>query len=1020
MKNLTDKIALSQFLARRLFPVTLLIGILISTGFPATFYVLESILLRKEANELAYHLSEKLENLIVEAQSLWKYQTYKYDYIVKELMERDKVTHIRVFDEAGRPIVGYERVSETANALWNYGGSHSSAPIILNNRQAGTVQVELSQSYLIGATLGVLVIATTMGISLAVLAYRFPIKTVVGMEGHLQELVDTVQHSNAELERKAAEEHRLAVENTRLFKETEKRARELSALHTVVSAVSGSIELNEVLERALHAILLVTGMESGHIRLLEGEPTRFTLKAHKGISPGRLERLQSGIRAGGRTDQVLATKQTLVLENLGPEPTGDRPSEVLRESFTAAAWVPILLKDRVVGIINLATNETGTFLRDQIPLLESIGASLGVAIENANLYQATKRQEEIQKILKELSLDITSLDLDHLFRKLTEHVLKILQVDVSDVMTLEKGGWHVIGVSGMEPEKLRSERKGTGRGRSKWIIENRKPLLIPDITQGPEIASGESIQKAGIRGYLAVPLFSRDGEVIGILRALSLQPRAFTEGEVDLLQQLANGAAIALEDARLFKETEQRASELSALHTVISAVSGSLDIDQVLEKSLDAVLQVTGMKVGYIQFLDPVSRRLTVKVQRGMSPDFAAKLERGIRASGKTEQIISTKRSIVLENMPPDRSGKFAGENIKAAAWVPIMSRDKVMGIINVATRGTESFSPRQISLLESIGAAVGVAVENAELFTQTERRRQEAQELARLAAALTASLDIYTVGERIVQSVLALFTGRSSVLRLLQPDGSLVAVAAAGPARNTIKPGHVLPPGFATAGQAVREGRAICTADIRSDPNVIMTDDMRGKIEGAESFAAASVPLRVKGKTIGSLSIGDSKERAFSESEIALLQAFGDQAALALDNARLFQEVDRRRKYAEVLREIGLSLTTTHDPQQVLERVAEEARRLIGALFTFVATPATPFYKIAAVAGDDQGYRDVLKLSDDPDSPYGQGPLGRAIRNRTPVVCEDVLSDPLFVPWRDIASARGIHSLVAVPLLAQ
>ena len=142
--------------------------------------------------------------------------------------------------------------------------------------------------------------------------------------------------------------------------------------------------------------------------------------------------------------------------------------------------------------------------------------------------------------------------------------------------------------------------------------------------------------------------------------------------------------------------------------------------------------------------------------------------------------------------------------------------------------------------------------------------------------------------------------------------------------------------------------------------------------------------------------------------------------ADMAAENARLFKEADRRRKHAEALRDIGLSLTATHDPQQLLDRIAEEARQLTGSTFTFVATPQKPIYKFVAVAGDDHGYRHILKLSDDPTSPYGHGPLGRAIRSHAPVICEDVLTDPLFLPWKDIAFGRGIRSLVAVPLMLQ
>ena len=117
--------------------------------------------------------------------------------------------------------------------------------------------------------------------------------------------------------------------------------------------------------------------------------------------------------------------------------------------------------------------------------------------------------------------------------------------------------------------------------------------MLPDIVQSEGIASGDTIKALGIRGYLGVPIFSHGGEVIGVLRALMYEPREFSQEEVDLLQQLANGAAVALEDAQLFQETEQRAQEQAVLNAIAAATSQSLRLDELLHISLDKVLEVT-------------------------------------------------------------------------------------------------------------------------------------------------------------------------------------------------------------------------------------------------------------------------------------------------------------------------------------------------------------------------------------------------------------------------------------------
>jgi signal transduction histidine kinase len=185
----------------------------------------------------------------------------------------------------------------------------------------------------------------------------------------------------------------IAVQKARLAEKTERRALEISALNTVTTALTASLKLDEVLDKALHAALLFTGMEIGYIRLLEGNPPRFTLKVHKGISSALAEGLQKkGTRPGGRAEQVVTTKRSLVLANVQTEHIEGVVLDSPSQNFNTTAWVPIMSREQVIGIINIATDGTQTFSTNQVSLLESIGASIGIAVENARLFEQTKKQ----------------------------------------------------------------------------------------------------------------------------------------------------------------------------------------------------------------------------------------------------------------------------------------------------------------------------------------------------------------------------------------------------------------------------------------------------------------------------------------------------------------------------------------------------------------------------------------------------------------------------------------------------
>ena len=182
----------------------------------------------------------------------------------------------------------------------------------------------------------------------------------------------------------------------------------------------------------------------------------------------------------------------------------------------------------------------------------------------------------------------------------------------------------------------------------------------------------------------------------------------------------------------------------------------------------------------------------------------------------------------------------------------------------------------------------------------EREQLRRHADELARVSRRLTESLDIGEVAERIAESILPLFQAQSSVVRLLLPDGSLACVAIAGKWLENFKPGYILPPGVGLVGRAVIERRALWTRDILDEPSVVLTPEFRRGLAGAGHHAVLAVPLQVKGEIIGAISTAHAEIRTFSQAEIDLLQAFADQAALAMRNVQLFAREQAARAEAE------------------------------------------------------------------------------------------------------------------------
>jgi signal transduction histidine kinase len=283
-------------------------------------------------------------------------------------------------------------------------------------------------------------------------------------------------------------------------------------------------------------------------------------------------------RDGRDTPPVVRT----VIESLAPVTIGDLkadsrmldPEFYARQGLVSYLGVPLTVRGEVLGVISFLSRQHRRFSADEIAFFSALSGEAAVAIYNSQLHARAKKQtldlerangdlrrkEAIQALLKELSQDFASKDLDHLLKKLTDKVREFFKVDIADVRVMD--GFRIMGISGIDAEQMRGGATGNGGGSS-WVAENRRPLVLPDISRVKDPPIGQTARRLGIQGYLAVPLFSRRGDVIGVLRALSYRPREFQTEEIELLEQMSNGAGIALENARLLDQIRNQADELS-------------------------------------------------------------------------------------------------------------------------------------------------------------------------------------------------------------------------------------------------------------------------------------------------------------------------------------------------------------------------------------------------------------------------------------------------------------------------
>jgi signal transduction histidine kinase len=243
---------------------------------------------------------------------------------------------------------------------------------------------------------------------------------------------------------------------------------------------------------------------------------------------------------------------------------------------------------------------------------------------------------------------------------------------------------------------------------------------------------------------------------------------------------------------------------------------------------------------------------------------------------------------------------RFREEGYRSAVGVPLVAGPEIVGALVVATAADRLFTEDDLRLLSLFAGHAAVALRNAELLRESERRRGVAERLAEVSRVVSQSLDSAEVARRIADSVFALFDAKVATLFRLEPSSDLVALAVSGDVGEELGPTLVFPHGTGVTGLAVRERQAVVTPDLLADPRVTLTPEIRAAIQRAPYRAVLAVPLLAKDSVVGALGIGDRAGRAFDDEEVQLAQAFAAQAAVALENSRLHEELHRALQTVE------------------------------------------------------------------------------------------------------------------------
>jgi signal transduction histidine kinase/DNA-binding response OmpR family regulator len=386
---------------------------------------------------------------------------------------------------------------------------------------------------------------------------------------------------------------------------------------------------------------------------------------------------------------------------------------------------------------------------------------------------------------------------------------------------------------------------------------------------------------------------------------------AFSDADARLLQTIAGSMGVALESARLFAETQQRAAELDTVNRVSRKLSGKLDLDALIELVGEQCRMVFRADMAYVALLDRASGMVDFPYRYGEENASVA------YGQGLVSKIIETGEALILNSDIDRRSQEMGatilGREARSYLGVPIVVDGASQGVISVQNAEREgAYDEADQRLLETIAANVGVALQNARLFNETKEALQQQTASSQVLQVISQSMaDASPVFERILASIEELLQGDTLGIYLVSDDGWLHQAARRGMFHERITNQFPIRlEGSATA-QAIAGGHVVAYDDVQHGSDV--PDGLRRlAIELGANYALAQAPMMWQGHGIGAIGVSRFDLRPFTEKECRLLETFANQAVIAIQNARLFKETEEARAAAEAANEAKSAFLAT------------------------------------------------------------------------------------------------------------
>ena len=843
-----------------------------------------------------------------------------------------------------------------------------------------------------------------------------------------------------------ADQATIAMENVRLFNETKESLSQQTALSDVLRTISRSaFDLDAVLQTIVDRAAALGGADAVTIFRRDGEVG--LLLAQFGPSVPAALKVGSRLPIDERTNvgRALLTGQRQYVADaaLHPELPQDGPRTRLA--------IPFLRDGKATGVLGVVNIRRRPFDDRELQMLETFADQAAIAIENVRLFNETKealeRQTATSAILNVISR--SPADQQPTLDAIVESGARLCEADMAFIYVVEGGffklraGYKVppafVEYTNSDPVPVAPHR-GSLSGR---VVAERRAVQIPDVLADDEYTYSAGQRLVGYRAMLNVPMFSK-GELLGLIGLWRTAPVPFTEKQIDLMSTFADQAVIAIENTRLFNETKEALERQTSISDVLQTIGRSaFDLQPVLDTVVERAVKLCDAREGSISTLeDGVYRTRAYWSASPLSPEYISFMRDEVRVPDRGSLIGRTAlegRVVRIDDALADSEYNVTdmqqAAGFRTLLGVPLLRDGKVIGVFALTRNQVRPFSDRQVELVRTFADQAAIAIENTRLFVATKEALEQQTAVAEVLKTISRSVfDLQPVLDIVLNNAVRLAGADIGWLSRAEGDQFMtVAYSTAFPehVREELakqrRGGHLgggwrpVGIGGGLMGVTLGEGRTMHVPDVKED--LRLKTSLVARL--TQSRTVVGVPMLREGRSIGGMVLARYEVRPYSEREIELVQTFADQAAIAIENVRLFSEtkesLERQSAVSEVLKTIS---RTVFELAPTLQTVVENAARLCDADVAWmsqrVSDATGKMISGAPRFGAKWARTPELLARIEPDqnsTPHERSIMGRTYTDRRTIALDDITTEKDF-DHSSNAIATGARSVLAVPVL--